>query len=376
MRTDGPLFPDDPADELRRAERLLATRGHHPALLPEAIARAESVSALALLFADLRNMALCGVDAGIASRTLGLLISEVSDHLLARAARIVEGGMDGPLGDFCLVALGSEGRREQFFATDQDNGLILAESDAPDGSGEGSVAAFSQEFIAALTAIGFPPCENRVMIDNPDWRKPLEQWKETVDDVVREPDGPGILVLSLLADARPVTGNAALCHGLAAHLRKRVADSPVTLGYMAREALRFPPPLGFFNTLAVERSGPDKGGLDIKKRGIFALVQGLRTMALEQRLLATGTPERLAALAEQGIFSQPLARRLHEAYDVLQTLRIRFQAKAIRRGETPRNTIFPDNLDDLERDRLKDSLHAVVELQELVYARYGLHLFP
>jgi len=376
MRTDGPRFPADPAEERGRAERLLAERGHHPALLPEAIARAESVSALALLFADLRNMALCGVEAGIASRTLGLLISEASDHILARTARIVEGGMDGPLREFCLVALGSEGRREQFFATDQDNGLILAESDAPGGSEESAVAAFGREFIAALTAIGFPPCENRVMIDNPDWRKPLEQWKETVDDVVREPDGPGILVLSLLADARPITGDAALCHGLAAHLRKRVSDSPVTLGYMAREALRFPPPLGFFNTLAVERSGPDKGGLDIKKRGIFALVQGLRTMALEQRLTAAGTPERLEALADLGIFSQPLAKRLHAAYDALQTLRIRFQAKAIRQGETPRNTIFPDKLDDLERDRLKDSLHAVIEFQELVFARYGLHLFP
>ncbi|MDQ7832505.1 MAG: putative nucleotidyltransferase substrate binding domain-containing protein [Desulfovibrionaceae bacterium] len=376
MRTDGPPPPDDPADALHQAARLLAREGHDPGPLPEAIARAESISALAVLFADLRRMALCGVDAGIASQTLGRLISQASDHILARAAGIVAGGMDRPPRDFCLMALGSEGRREQFFATDQDNGLILAENSAQDGREGSSVAAFCRDFIAALTAIGFPPCENRVMIDNPDWRKRLEDWKETVDDVVREPDGPGILVLSLLADARTITGDAALCHGLAAHLRRRVADSPVTLGYMAREALRFPPPLGFFNTLAVERSGPDKGGLDIKKRGIFALVQGLRTLALEQRLLVVGTSERLTALTEAGIFSRPLAERLHGAYEALQTLRVRFQAQAIRQGKTPRNTIFPDDLDDLERDRLKDGLRAVAEFQELVYARYGLHLFP
>jgi len=376
MRTDGPPSPDDPARDMDRAARLLATRGHDPALLPGTIARAENVSALAVLFAKMRDMALCGVDAGIASRTLGLLLSQASDHILARAARIVEGGMDRPPRGFCLVVLGSEGRREQFFATDQDNGLILAARDDPD-AGEGTgVAAFAREFIAALTAIGFPPCENRVMIDNPDWRKTLEDWKETVDDVVREPDGPGILVLSLLADARPVAGDAALCDGLAAHLRRRVADSPVTLGYMAREALRFPPPLGFFNTLAVERSGPDKGGLDIKKGGIFALVQGLRTMALEQRLTAAGTPERLAALATMGLFSTSLAEKLAAAYTFLQTLRVRFQAQAIRQGQTPRNTIFPDSLGDLERDRLKGSLRIVAEFQELLYTRYGLHLFP
>lgn len=376
MRTDGPPSPDDPARDMDRAARLLATRGHDPALLPETIARAESVSALAVLFAKMRDMALCGVDAGIASRTLGLLMSQASDHILARAARIVAGGMDRPPRDFCLVVLGSEGRREQFFATDQDNGLILAARDVPDAGEEADVDAFSRDFIAALTAIGFPPCENRVMIDNPDWRKTLTDWKETVDDVVREPDGPGILVLSLLADARPVAGDAALCNGLAAHLRRRVAESPVTLGYMAREALRFPPPLSFFNTLTVERSGPDKGGLDIKKGGIFALVQGLRTMALEHRLTAAGTPERLAELAAMGLFSTTLAEKLATAYAFLQTLRIRFQAQAIRQGRTPRNAIFPDSLDDLERDRLKGSLRAVAEFQELVYTRYGLHLFP
>ncbi|KUG29496.1 putative signal-transduction protein [hydrocarbon metagenome] len=150
----------------------------------------------------------------------------------------------------------------------------------------------------------------------------------------------------------------------------------MTLGYMAREALRFPPPLGFFNTLAVERSGPDKGGVDIKKGGIFALVQGLRTMALEHRLTAAGTPERLAELAAMGLFSTSLAEKLAAAYDFLQTLRVRFQAQAIRQGRPPRNTIFPDSLDDLERDRLKGSLRIVAEFQELLYTRYGLHLFP
>jgi CBS domain-containing protein len=357
--------------------RLAPGLGEDAALLPHDIAGARDRDALAAIFGRIRRMALAGVEAGAPTLALGLLIGDQNDRILARAARIVAEGMPRPPTGFCLLVLGSEGRREQFFATDQDNALIVAAGDGPDArDGGDALAAFCAAFIATLAAIGFPPCENRVMIDNPEWRKTLADWMERVDDVVREPDAPGILMLSLLADARPVAGDAALGDALAAHLRRRVADSPVTLGYMAREALRFAPPLGFFKNLVVERSGPDKGGLDVKKGGIFAMVQGLRTLALEHGLAVTGTAERLAALAEKGVFSEARATRLAAAYEFLQTLRVRFQALAIRRGRPPGNAVFPDALDASDCDRLKHSLREVADFQELVHTRYGLHLFP
>jgi len=363
--------PDRDAADMAR---FFAGLGEDPASLLEEIARASDTAALAICYATARRLALAGVEAQAPILPLGRFLSDANDRIMARTAGIAAQDAGLSPGDVCLMVLGSEGRREQFFATDQDNALIVAAGIAQ--TGDASVAAFSEAFIAMITAIGFPPCPNRVMIDNPPWRMPLVDWMQRTDDVVRQPDGPGILVLSLLADARPVFGEAPLCDALAAHLRRRVADSPVTLGYMAREALRFPSPLGFFNTLAVERGGPDKGGLDVKKGGIFAVVQGLRTMALEQRLAATGTVERLSALAESGVMTAAWAEKLAQAYLFLQTLRVRFQAQAIRQGRQAANMIFPEAMDDALRERLKDSLREVAELQQQLYARYGLHLFP
>lgn len=374
MSHEPPPFPHGPSPDAAETARILSGLGGDPAPLLDGIARASGTEVLASFFRRIRDMALSGVAAGTDIPALGRALGVLNDRILARAAHLSAFGAELSPRCFCLAVLGSEGRREQFFATDQDNALLAA---AGIETGGGTpTAAFAQAFIAALTAVGFPPCENRVMIDNDDWRADLPQWQERVDDVVREPDGPGILMLSFLADARPVYGDASLCQALSEHLRRRVAASPLTLGYMAREALRFTPPLGVFGSLTVVRDGPGKGGLDVKKGGLFPMVQGLRTLALEHGVAATGTLERLSALAGQGVFSASRAAGLAEAYACLQTLRVRSQARALGRGRAADNLIFPESLTPAERDALKDALRQVTDFQEHLHTRYGLHLFP
>ncbi|QLA19786.1 putative nucleotidyltransferase substrate binding domain-containing protein [Desulfolutivibrio sulfoxidireducens] len=352
---------------------LLASRGENPVHLSAEIARARDVATLAALFGDIRRMTLRGVDEDIPAENLGRLVSEFNDRIMARLTELVARETDKPPGAFCLAVLGSEGRKEQFLATDQDNALIIADGVGPEA--DGYFAAFADRFIQALLAIGFPPCPNRVMIDNPAWRMTLSNWMNGVDEMILSADGPSILALSLLTDARPVAGDSGLCSKLREYLNKRVKSAPVVLKYMAREALRFTPPIGFFNNLVVERAGPDKGWLDVKKGGIFPLTQGLRTLALEHGLTVTGTSRRLSALRELGVFSESMTSSLWEAYAFLQTLRVRAQALKSRQGHTPDNLILPSRLSSLERDRLKDCLKIVAEFQGLLHNKYGLRLF-
>lgn len=352
---------------------LLSSRGENPVQLSAAISRAEDVPTLAGLFEHIRRMALRGVDEDIPAENLGRLVSELHDRIMARLAELVAPEPGRPSGTFCLAVLGSEGRKEQFLATDQDNALII--SDASGAQGEASFAAFAGQYIQALLGIGFPACPNRVMIDNPAWRMTLSKWMDNVDEMIQSADGPSILTLSLLTDARAVAGDPSLCAKLREYLHKRVTSAPVVLKYMAREALRFTPPIGFFNNLVVERSGPDKGWLDVKKGGIFPVTQGLRTLALEHGLTVTETSGRLSALRELGFFSESMTSNLWEAYSFLQTLRVRAQALKLRQGQPPDNMILPSRLSSLERDRLKDCLKIVAEFQGLLHNKYGLRLF-
>ncbi|MFX9665230.1 DUF294 nucleotidyltransferase-like domain-containing protein, partial [Acinetobacter baumannii] len=69
---------------------------------------------------------------------------------------------------WCWLAFGSEGRMEQTFCTDQDNGLVF---DAPPGLAADSVRPallrVASDINRALAQLGFPLCEGGVMAGQP-----------------------------------------------------------------------------------------------------------------------------------------------------------------------------------------------------------------
>ena len=73
----------------------------------------------------------------------------------------------------CFFVMGSEGRGEQTFRTDQDNGLILV-GPVP----EEDLAKFRADVFDALAQCGFPPCPGEVMVRNPVWSKTLDQYRD------------------------------------------------------------------------------------------------------------------------------------------------------------------------------------------------------
>lgn len=351
---------------------LLSARGENPLSLVREAREAGSLEALGEANRRLQNMALRTLAEGLAVENVGRVISEIHDALLVRAAQLVSERLGEPPAPYALMVLGSEGRREQYLATDQDNALIL--SDGLSATGLDFFADFASRLVRALVDIGLPACPSRIMMDNPDWRLPLGGWTADVDDRVLAADAPAVLRLSLLADARHVLGEAPFTTRLRGHLARRVRQAPIIPKYMAREALRFTPPLGFFHNLVLEKSGAARGGLDIKRGAIFPVTQGARTLALDLGLAATATPERLAGARDAGILSGDFTASLVEAFGFLQTLRVRVQAEAVRRGAAPDNVVRPERLSGLERDRLKDCLKMVVEFQSVLHSRYGLRL--
>lgn len=347
---------------------MLSVRGENPLQLSGEIASAQSFAALARCFARLRLMVLRSAAERIGAEKVGRFVAHIHDQLLVRVAELVLEDLGREPGEFSLMVLGSEGRREQFLATDQDNALVFSDEEGD------YFAAFGRRFVRALIDIGFPPCPHGVMIDNASWRQSFSAWRDSIDAMMRVVDADAVLRLTQLADARHVFGASRLCERLREHLFRQVQDTPVLLKYMAREALRFAPPMGFFHNLVVERSGPAKGCLDLKKGGIFPLTQGIKTLALEHGLHETGSMERLQSLRRKGVFSEEMAANIHDAFDFFQTLRLRVQAAGVRAGQAPDNLVRIDLLAALERERLKDCFKVVIDFQSFLHTKFGLHL--
>ena len=108
----------------------------------------------------------------------------------------------------CLLVMGSEGRGEQIARTDQDNALLLR--DGCDAAWLQAAEAAARRFNDALAELGWPPCTGGVMADNPLWRRPLANFRESLADWVHGHEAEGVLRLAIFVDAQTVAGDAAL----------------------------------------------------------------------------------------------------------------------------------------------------------------------
>lgn len=355
---------------------LLSARGENPASLSRETSEAVDAQGLARARAKMAKMAVRGLEEGIAVERIGRLVSDLHDQLMCRAMDLAAPGGPGeePPASFALLALGSEGRKEQCLGTDQDNALVFDPAPGREDAAREHFLTLGRGMEDLLVQAGVPPCPHGVMVSNPRWNMTLDEWRTDLAVMFERGDEEAMLRLSLLADARLVRGEATLARELRDTLVRRARAAPIILKYMAREALRFTPPLGFFNSLSVEKAGPRKGALDIKKGGVFPLTQGVKTLALDLDLPETSTPRRLAALADRGVLSGSTAEALAEALALFQTLRARFQARSLRAERPLDNDIFPDRLASGERERLKNAFKAVADFQSLLFNRYGLRL--
>jgi CBS domain-containing protein len=266
----------------------------------------------------------------------------------------------------CLIVMGSEGRAEQLLPTDQDNAVIFAVT-APEG-----VHRPLTDFSACLAKLGYPPCPGGIMVSNPLWARPLAEYRRDIGRWLDSGDMHGLLNLAILFDGAAVSGE----EGLLAQLKEDIFNfsrrREGALAYFARAVLNFNTPLGFLGCFVTEADGPHKGQLDIKKGGIFPIVHGIRSLALERRILETNTLDRVQALSGIGQFTDTFTADLIEAFDFMTMVRLRQQLDAWRAGVAADNFIDPKRLSKLERGLLRDSLKVVNELKSLLSFHFKL----
>jgi CBS domain-containing protein len=162
--------------------------------------------------------------------------------------------------------------------------------------------------------------------------------------------------------------------GLFGELQERVVKLSKTnriyIAYMAANALKHRPPLGFFRNFVLIHGGEHDRTVDIKHRGTVPIIDLARVYALSAGLDEINTIERLQAAAETTAVSRDGAANLIDAFELINTLRMRHQAKQLRRGEQADNFLEPGQLSPLERGHLKDAFVLINTMQESLGQRY------
>jgi CBS domain-containing protein len=303
---------------------------------------------------------------GVGVETLTHHISTLNDLLTIRIVELTADEHDLPPVPLCWIALGSEGRLEQTFSTDQDNAIIFDAGAADAERVREALLPFARAVNQRLDACGFPLCRGEVMAGNPRWCLTLEEWRRTFFDWIHVPEPEALLNSTIFFDLRPIYGNAALAERLRASMLAEAADRPVFLRQMAQNALRYRPPLGVIRDFVYERSGEFPRTIDLKASGSSLFVDAARVLALAHGVPHTSTAERLRGADETLHFGSEWLAGILDAFYFVHLLRLRTQC-----GAAPtHNRVDPSTLNNLDRHVLKEALRQARRLQDRLARTY------
>lgn len=341
------------------------------------IERATSVAALRNAVDSIRATCSGLFRYGMGAEQITTLVSALNDRVLLQLMQIVGTPQmqDGQPVRYCWLAFGSEGRQEQTFSTDQDNGIIFV---PPPGADAAAVATlrdvllqFASTVNVGLDACGFPLCEGDIMARNPKWCLTLDEWKNRFALWICEPDPQALLHSSIFFDFRPLYGEAGLAETLRDYLFALSRDNPMFLRLMASNALETSAPLGVLSRFSID-GGKFGGTIDLKKRATRLFVDIGRIFSLAHGVRATNTAQRLSSGGARARRNASAIEADVAAFYFIQTIRIRGQLNRSSDSHDDPNRINPYALNEIDQRVLMEALRQVKLLQAYMRIEYRL----
>ena len=306
---------------------------------------------------------------GVKIEFISKLINQLNKKLLDKLYKLL--APEELIGKSCLLVMGSEGRAEQILRTDQDNALIIYDDCT---ISEEKLREFTHNFTETLVDFGFPRCEGNIMVSNPYWCRKQSDFKDLIYKWVNEPSGDNFMNIAIFYDALCVSGDINMIKDLKSYLFKISSNSQSFYSNFAKVINSFDVPLGFFDGFVFNsKDEKHKDEIDIKRGGIFILVQGIRALSLQNKIYNTNTIKRVNALCDLGLFEKETAKELIMAFNFLTSLKLKSNLEKLDINEKIDNYINPNKLNTMEKDLLKDSFKIVNRLKKHLEFHFKLN---
>lgn len=294
-------------------------------------------------------------------RTISAVVSTEIGAMTRRAAELAEAemiakGHGAPPVPYCVLVLGSAGRGESQLAPDQDNAIIYG-SGRSGGPEDAYFRVLAERMNTLLDEGGIPFCKGGVMARNPQWRKSVTEWKETVDGWVRRQRGEDLLSVDICFDAAPVHGEASFGEEIwryAYERAHRAKDLQVMLTESARQRGS---PYTLLGNLRLDADGR----IDLKKHGLMTIFGAARVLSIRHAAIARSTRERLRACAAMAAVSDGVATTIEDAHRTLLGFVIAQQLVDLEAGIPPTVRVKAARLSSAQKTDLKEAFRGVDE---------------
>jgi CBS domain-containing protein len=333
------------------------------------LAGLESVAEAPELARRLRAFLFALAGRGFGGQAMTRFISLFNDRLTERLIALTAHRHRLPPVDWCWLAMGSEGRHEQTFVSDQDNGLVFAAADQREADALRQLfLPFAQEVNQRLADCGFALCSGQIMAGNPSWCLSYDEWRECFIDWVRRPEPTALLNATIFFDLRPLCGQCELGERLRSLILALTTDTPAFQHLMVANALQASVPLNFRGSVAAD----GEGALDLKKSGSRIFVDAARIFALATGVRAVNTSERLREAGKLAGMTPGEIAAADAAFAHILRLRLD-QQLADRVGDAVADRGFkPSSLHEVDTAILLESLRQARRLQQRLKLNYAL----
>ena len=337
------------------------------------IATASDLEKLKRLTADIELLCENMIIQGVTSDHLTKIITTLNDRVIERALNLELAGVNLQGVRVAWITLGSQGRFEQTFSTDQDNAIIF---EAPAGMYPETVRKrllpVAKKLNQAFDFIGFPLCMGNIMASNPECCLSFKEWQKRFDDWINIPTPEALLNAKIFFDFRHLYGDTELSDRLRSWLAKVCIGKQRFLHLMTENALMQTPPIGFFRDFVVDGNKEHPNTIDIKNSGVSLFVEAARVFALAKGVTCVNTKQRLLAAGELCKYSKSEINAWTDAFSFLQSLRIHHQLEERRDGGISHNRINPYQLNNLDRKFFLESLRQAGALQKCMASEFRM----
>lgn len=356
VEPDGSLF------DLLSSADLPGFREGGAAELVERIEIADNVDSMARAAKAVRERAVELFANGMGVEALCQWMSGLNDLINIRVIELVADEFDLPPVSWSWMVFGSEGRLEQSFASDQDNGLVFQPDNESDTTRvRAALVPFAQAVNTALDLCGFRLCPGDIMAGNPIWCLSANEWRERFAGWMAKPDPQALLNATIFFDFRPLYGQDELVDDLQQWLQPLPPQHSRFLRALTEQALGCTPSLGWLGKFVYDGGHRFPHTIDLKTRGVRPFVDAARIWALRHAVGLTNTAERLRAVGPMIGRSPSDTVASIEAFDLIQRLRLQRQLAGGAFDEV--NRVDPAELTATQKMMLKEAFKQAQVLQ-------------
>ena len=200
---------------------------------------------------------------------INAVASELLFSIIQQNIQMAIAHLGTPPARFVWLAVGSQGRKEQLYLSDQDS-LLIYEDVAADKQRDVKYyfVQMAKMVIGNLEKLGYKLCPNDHMASSVKWCRSLTEFAHVYQDWMVSPNKKDNEFSSIFFDFEYVFGEIKIKDALESHIYQKIKSNTLFFDFLGNKALKLPEGLTFFKKIAIEENGTQKDHFDLKQKGL------------------------------------------------------------------------------------------------------------